>query len=115
MCLTSSKENGFKGYTSPNCNFGWGFNNFGYQTNKHKCCQSNKQTKQISVHISFSFSIFSTTEEWASNHIWRYLWIFILFWALNSDFHEIPFSSSIMKTTKELKVDVIIAPSISLV
>ena len=26
-----------------------------------------------SVHISFSFSIFLTSEEWASNHSWRYI------------------------------------------
>ena len=38
---------GFKGYSSPNCNFCWGFNNFDYQTNKHKYGQSNKQTNQM--------------------------------------------------------------------
>ena len=47
-----------KGNTYPHCNFCWGFNNFNYQTNIHKKCSLNKQTKQIKLYTFHSASVY---------------------------------------------------------
>merc|ERR1711954_342426 len=46
------------GNTYPHCNFCWGFNNFNYQTNSHKNCSSNKQTKQIKLYTFHLASVY---------------------------------------------------------
>ena len=70
----------------------WQYHLSSKQTVKCKCIALYDYTVHCAIKC---FSITLTTEEWASNNIWRYLWIAILFWALNSDFHDMPFSSSV--------------------